>query len=73
MEMERKKGESESRPRAGGLLLRFRRKGPQGRIRGERRASKLYCSAGPHVNWARGLQMAVSGAARAEKRRTNLL
>ena len=35
--------------------------------------SKLCCSAGPHVNRKRGLQRAVSGAARAEKRETNLL
>ena len=34
-------------------------------------ASKLCCSAGPHVKWARGLQGAVSGAAMAEKRRCN--
>ena len=35
-------------------------------------ASKLCCLAGPKVNWARGLQRAVSGAAGAEERRTNL-
>ena len=35
-------------------------------------ASKLRCSAAPQVNRARGLQRAVSGAARAEKRSTNL-
>ncbi len=35
-------------------------------------ASKLVCSAGPQRTKARGLQRAVSGAAKAEKRRTNL-
>ena len=36
------------------------------------RISKLFCSAEPHVNWAWGLQTAISGAARAEKNGTNL-